>query len=74
MSRKAPRSCGYAPQIMMLIERVTGREFLKDHHITDLKPQNPTTPTITMDITSSSVAPHTTHTDLAPPPLGHSDN
>jgi hypothetical protein len=23
---------------MMLIERVTGREFLKDHEITDLKP------------------------------------
>jgi hypothetical protein len=38
ISRTTLRSCGYAPQIMMLIERVTGRAFLKDHEITDLKP------------------------------------
>jgi hypothetical protein len=55
----------------MLIERATGREFLKDHEITDLKPQNLTAPTITMDVPSSTVAPHTTRTNSAPPTSGH---
>jgi hypothetical protein len=40
ISKTALRSCGYAPQIMMLIERVTSRDFLKDREITNLKPQN----------------------------------
>jgi hypothetical protein len=35
--RTTLHSCGYAPQIMMLIKRVTGRDILKDHEITDLK-------------------------------------
>jgi hypothetical protein len=40
ISRTTLHSCRYALQIMMMIERVTGWEFLKDHEITDLKPQN----------------------------------
>jgi hypothetical protein len=70
ISRIVLRSCGYAPQIMMMIERVTGLEFSKDHEITNLKPQNPTAPTITMDVPSTSAAPHTTRFGSAPPPLG----
>jgi hypothetical protein len=69
ISRTALHSCGYAPQIMMMIERVTGREFLKDHEITDLKPQNSIAPTITMDVPSSSVVPRTTHSGSTPPPV-----
>jgi hypothetical protein len=38
ISRTTLHSCGYAPQIMMMIERMTGRGFLKDHEITDIKP------------------------------------
>jgi hypothetical protein len=38
---------------MMLIARVISREILKDREITDLKPQNPIAPTITMDVPSS---------------------
>jgi hypothetical protein len=53
---------------MLLIERVTGRELLKDHEIMNLKPQNPIAPTITMDIPSTSVAPCSTHSRSAPPP------
>jgi hypothetical protein len=51
---------------------VTGREFLKDHEITDLNPQNPTAPTITMDVPSTSVAPCSTRSGSAAPPLAHS--
>jgi hypothetical protein len=40
ISRIALRSCGYAPQIMMMIERISRIEFLKDHMITDLTDQN----------------------------------
>jgi hypothetical protein len=72
ISRTALHSCGYAPQIMMMIERVTGREFLKDHEIIDLKPQNPTTPTITMDVPSTSPAPCSTCSGTAAPPSAHS--
>jgi hypothetical protein len=57
ISRIGPRSCGYPPQIMMLIERVIHREFLKDQEITNLKPQNLIAPTISMDVPSSSAAP-----------------
>jgi hypothetical protein len=59
---------------MMMTERVTGREFLKDHEITDLKPQNPIAPTITMDVASTSAAPRTTHSGSAPPPSGRSSS
>jgi hypothetical protein len=38
ISWTALRSCGYAPQIMMMIEKVSKIEFLKDHEMTDLKP------------------------------------
>jgi hypothetical protein len=68
ISRTTLRSCGYAPQIMMMIERVTGRELLMDYEITDLEPQNPTAPTITMDVPSTSATPHTTRSGSAPPP------
>jgi hypothetical protein len=74
ISRIALCSCGYAPQIMMFIERVTSREFLKDHEITDLKPQNPIAPTITMDVPSSSAAPHPSRSILTAPPLPHSSS
>jgi hypothetical protein len=59
---------------MMMIERVTGQEFFKDHETTDLKPQNPTTPTITIDVPSTSAAPHPSHSDSVAPPLGHSSS
>jgi hypothetical protein len=68
ISRTTLHSCGYTPQIMMMIERVTGQKFLKDHEITDLKPQNPTAPTITMDVPSTSMAPHATRSGSAAPP------
>jgi hypothetical protein len=53
---------------MMLIERVTGLEFLKDHEITDHKSSNPTAPTITMDVPSTSTSPHVTNFGSATPP------
>jgi hypothetical protein len=59
---------------MMMIDRVIGREFLTDHEITDLKPQNLIVPTITMDVPSTSTAPRTTHSGSAPPPLGCSSS
>jgi hypothetical protein len=59
---------------MMLIERVIDREFLKDHEITDLKPQNPTTPTISLGVPSSSTAPRPSHSISAAPPLPHSSS
>jgi hypothetical protein len=74
ISRTTLRSCGYAPQIMMMIERVTRRDFLKDQDITNLKPQNPTAPTITMDVPSTSTTPHTTRSSSAPPPSGRSSS
>jgi hypothetical protein len=37
ISRIALHSCGYAPQIMMMIEKISGIEFLKDHEIIDPK-------------------------------------
>jgi hypothetical protein len=74
ISRTTLHSCGYAPQIMMMIERVTEWEFLKDHEITDLKPQNLTAATIIMDVPSTSTAPRTTRSSSAPPPLAHSSS
>jgi hypothetical protein len=38
ISRIALRSCGYTPQIMMMIEKVSKIDFWKDHEMTDLKP------------------------------------
>jgi hypothetical protein len=59
---------------MMLIERVTDREFLKDHEITDRKPHNPATPTITMDVPSYSAVPHPSRSISAAPPLSRSSS
>jgi hypothetical protein len=58
----------------MMIERVTRWEFLKDHEITDLKPQNLITLTITMDVPSTSVAPCSTRSGTTPPPLATSSS
>jgi hypothetical protein len=58
----------------MMIERVTRQEFLKDSEITDLKPQNPTSPTITMDNPSTSATPRTTHSGSVAPTSGHSSS
>jgi hypothetical protein len=74
ISQKALRSCGYAPQIMMMIEWIFGIEFLKDHEITDLKPQFPARPIITRDVPSSSVAPPSTHSGTTAPPLARSSS
>jgi hypothetical protein len=61
ISRTTLCSCGYASQIMMMIERVIGQEFLKDHEIT-------------MDVLSTSMAPRTTHSSSAAPPLARSSS
>jgi hypothetical protein len=53
---------------MMMIEKITGIDFVKDIEITDLKPQFPASPIITMDVPSTSAAPHTTLFGSAPPP------
>jgi hypothetical protein len=39
---------------MMMIMKVSGIEFLKDHEITDLKPQFLTAPIISKDVPSTS--------------------
>jgi hypothetical protein len=65
--RIAFRSCGYAPQIMMMIETISGIEFLKDHKITYLKPQFPVRPILIREVPSSSAAPPSTHSDTAAP-------
>jgi hypothetical protein len=53
---------------MMMIERISGIEFLKDHKITDLKPQFPARPILIRDVPSSSAAPPSTHSSIAAPP------
>jgi hypothetical protein len=53
----ALHSCGYASQIMMMIEKVSKIYFWKDHEMTDLKPQFLNEPMISMDVPSSSAAP-----------------
>jgi hypothetical protein len=53
---------------MMMIEKVSGIDFVKGHEITDLKPQFPA-PVITMDIPYTSVAPCSTRSStVAHPP------
>jgi hypothetical protein len=59
---------GMPPQIMMVIEKVSGIEFLKDHEITDFKSQFLTAPIITMDVPSTSAAPRSTRSSTAAPP------
>jgi hypothetical protein len=68
ISRTAFRSCGYAPQIMMMFERISGIDFLNDHKITDLKPQFPARPILIQDVSSSSAPPPSTRSDAAAPP------
>jgi hypothetical protein len=74
ISRTALHSCGYAPQIMMIIEKVSGIEFLKDHEITDLKPQFLAAPIITKDVPSTSAPPQSTHSSSAAPPSAPSSS
>jgi hypothetical protein len=53
---------------MMMIEKVTGIEFVKVIEIADIKPQAPTEPIISMNVPSSLVVPRSTRFDTAPPP------
>jgi hypothetical protein len=53
---------------MMMIERISGIEFLMDHKITYLKPQFPVRPILIRDVPSSSAAPPSTHSSIAAPP------
>jgi hypothetical protein len=71
ISRIAIHSCGYASQIMMMIEKVSGIEFLKDHEFTDLKPQFPAAPIITKDVPSTLAPqpPPSTRSGTVVPPL-----
>jgi hypothetical protein len=76
ISRIAVRSCGYASQIMMMIEKVFGIEFLKDHEFTDLKPQFSAAPIITKDVPSTSAPqpPLSTRSGTVVPPLTRSSS
>jgi hypothetical protein len=60
---------------MMMIEKVTCIDFIKDKEITYLKPQNPASPVITMDVPFPSASPHTTRSGTtAPPPATSSSS
>jgi hypothetical protein len=74
ISRTALHSCGYAPQIMMVIEKVSGIEFLKDHEITNLKPKFLAAAIITKDVPSTSAPPRYTHSGSAAPLLAPSSS
>jgi hypothetical protein len=50
ISKTTLRSCGYALHIMMMTKKITGIDFVKGMEITDLKPQFPTAPGISMDV------------------------
>jgi hypothetical protein len=63
--RTTLRGCGYAPQNMMMIERIFGIDFPKDYKITDLKRQFPTRPILIRDVPSSSATPPSTHSGTA---------
>jgi hypothetical protein len=69
ISRTTLHSCGYAPQIMMMIERVSGIEFLRDHEITDLRPRFSAAPIITKDVPFTSTPPRSTHSVTTAPLL-----
>jgi hypothetical protein len=53
---------------MMMIERISGIDFLKDHKIIDLKPQFPVRPILIRDVPSSSATPPSTRSGIAAPP------
>jgi hypothetical protein len=59
---------------MMMIERISGIEFLMDHKITDLKPQFPTRPILIRDMPSSSAAPPSTRSSTTAPPSAHASS
>jgi hypothetical protein len=59
---------------MMMIERISGIEFLMDHKITDLKHQFPTRPILIRDMPSSSAAPPSTRSSTTAPPLAHASS
>jgi hypothetical protein len=69
ISRIALRSCGYAPQIMTMIEKVSKIDFIKDHEMTDLKPQFSNELVISMDVPSASAGPRSTHSSSVAPTL-----
>jgi hypothetical protein len=69
ISKTPLRSYGYAPQIMMMIAKEMGIDFVKDIEITNIKPQASTTLTITMDVPSTSAASCSTCSSTATPPL-----
>jgi hypothetical protein len=52
---------------MMMIENVFKIEFLKDHEMTDPKPQFLNEPVISMDVPSPSAGPRSTHSGAAAP-------
>jgi hypothetical protein len=67
--RTALRSCGYAPKIMTIFERISRIFFLKNHKITDLKPQFLARPILIREMPSSLAAPSSTRSGIdAPPP------
>jgi hypothetical protein len=68
ISWTALRNYGYAPQIMMMIERISGIDILKDHKITDLKPQFPVRPILIRDMPSSLAAAPSPRSGTAAPP------
>jgi hypothetical protein len=53
---------------MMMIEKVIEIDFVKDHEMTDLKPQFLTTLIISMNVPSTSAAPRYTHSSTAATP------
>jgi hypothetical protein len=58
-------SCGYALQIMMMIEKISDITFINDMVILDIKSQSPTAPTITKVVPPPSATP-STHSGKAP--------
>jgi hypothetical protein len=59
---------------MMMIEKVSKIDFLKNHEMTDVKPQFPNELVISMDVPSPCAAPHTSHSSSAAPPLACSSS
>jgi hypothetical protein len=68
ISKSPLYSCGYAPWIKMMIEKVIGKEFVKDVFITEIKSQAPTELTISPNVPSSSAARSTCFGATPPPP------
>jgi hypothetical protein len=53
---------------MMMIERISGIDFLKDHKVTDFKPQFLMRPILIRDMPSSSAAPPSIRSGTTAPP------